>query len=126
MPMLSGLMSRWTIPCWLQVVERAEQFLAEAAQQVRREAAFLADALGERLLAGAAHKHASAAVDLHEIPELDDVRVPQGAQRFAFGGDAIVVAGFARHLEHEFFVRAVAPDQQYVGGGGSRQPPKPP
>jgi hypothetical protein len=60
-----------------EVVDRLDQFFAEALQQVERQSRLLADAVRERGVAGLAHQQRSAAIDGERALPFDDVRVPQ-------------------------------------------------
>ena len=74
----------------IEVVDRLDQFLAEALQEVERQAGFFADTVGQRLFAGLAHQQRGATIDRERALPLDDVRVPEFRERFALGGNAVI------------------------------------
>ena len=89
----------------LEPVDGGQQVFPEPLQQLQVQAALVAQAVGERGLAGAGHQQprplaARAVVERQLVVQLDDVLMAQAAQHVRLGAQAVVVVGRQRHLQH--------------------------
>ncbi len=91
----------------------------DARELVQREEPFAIELLAERFALEQVHDHdGSAAIDLHHVVNVDDVRMPDRARRLRFTDEPLAqvrVCSLRRleHLQRDLFVRDGVPGRPH-------------